>query len=261
MQLQTLLSWLPQVGVTTIPGFIHQWLAARELEKSIGFSIISPYKSWRYWVLRAFFFALPIVLFWLVVPLVFRVEPPTLQRNLKDWVLWGMAIGLGFFLPYFLKAPISILAIGSSDAGPTYKIVVDIFSKTIRAHHQRQTDDFWALVGDDLRSASDRTKQQNYRDGHAHLFDRLIIPINATNRLSTLEEAWQTELRERLEAIVPKRSSRSEPSHKTVQLLKWLTQSEKVTRRELPSILYSFGCDQCAQQYFSNVTKGSRPHS
>jgi hypothetical protein len=241
----------------TIPGFIHQWLAARELEKSIGFSISSPYKSVRYWLLRAFFWAVPIILFWLVVPLVFRIEPFSPQRSLKDWGLWGIAIALGFSFPYFLNAPFSLLAIGQSDVGPPYKIIVDLLSITIRENYRRETDDFWAAVGDALRAAAAQTNKQNYRDGHAHLIDRLVAPASALNQ-ATNSEALQIEIKKRLEAIAPRRFFQADISHEVVQLFKWLTDTKKLTRRELPAVLTTFGCYQCAQRYFPKATKGSR---
>ena len=262
MQLQTSFAWLLQAGVTSIPGFIYQWLAARELEEKIGFSIVSVYKSWRYWALRLLFFALPVVMFWLVVPLLFRVEPVSLQRSLKDWTLWGLAIGFGFFFPYFLKAPISILAVGSTDAAPVYETVVGLFSKTIRRNYQHETGRFWALLGEDLRLLAARTNQRNYRNGRAHLFDRLVIPLDTSSQLHESEVAWQSGLKQRLDAINPEQCSDVEElSHETIQLLKWLIHENKITRRDLLPILRSFGCDLCIQRYFPNATGGTRPRS
>ncbi|MEN8444042.1 MAG: hypothetical protein ABG776_03400 [Cyanobacteria bacterium J06555_13] len=83
-QIETWLAWLPQLAVNAIPGTLHQWRTARELEEKLEtIPIFNPYRSPRYWLLRIFFFVLPTLLFWLIVPTVFRIDPPSLDRNLR----------------------------------------------------------------------------------------------------------------------------------------------------------------------------------
>ena len=255
MQLQTLLSWLPQVAVTSIPGLINQWLASRELEASLShFPTFNPRKSPRYWTLRFFFFVLPVALFWALIPLIFRVEPPSAHRDLWNWTLWGMAIALGWRFKSVLNASISIASAGVLDFGPLYEGVVEIFRKAIIANQGDKTQLFWADVAKDLVAAADRTDQQNYRRGHRYLHAMLVSPNS--------EDSIQIELYRRLKAIRPgNRFGRKNPYKETLLLLKWLTQEKLLSRYQLPAVLSSFDCHRCAQQYFPNATKGSRPRS
>ena len=252
MQLQPLLIWLPQVVVTSIPGFIHQWITSRELEASLShFPAFNPRKSPRYWTLRFFFFILPVILFWALIPLVFRIDPPSAERDLWSWTLWGMAIALGWRFKSILNASISIASAGVLDFGPFYQGVVETFRQTIVTNQEKVTEIFWAEVAKDLIEASDRTDQQNYRQGHQYLYAMMSSPDS--------DDDTQSELSLRLRAILPsKRFRRNNPFEGTLLLLKWLTQEELISRYQLPAVLGSFGCHRCVQQYFPNATKGSR---
>ena len=267
MQLQTVLNWLPQIAVTSIPGFIHQWLAAGELVKSLRtYPFFNPSKSPTYWLYRLFVFSLTTFLFWVVVPLIFRIDSPSLQRNWKDWNLWGMALAVGFFLPYLLNAPFSILALGVFDIGPGYDKVVGIFRKAIVQSQQDYTQKFWEAVGEELRKVAAQTRQQNYIDGHRTLRNSLVSLLDSQSRSTS--KLPIPELESRLSDVIPQRLSRILPqgfrpdlSHEAIGLLHFLLAEGLISRKRLPQVLKAFGCYQCAQEYFSNQPKDRRSRS
>ncbi len=267
MQLQTIANWFPQVAVTTIPGFIHQWLAARELVKSLrNYPFFNPRKSPTYWLYKLFTFSLATFLFWVVVPLVFRIDPPSVQRNWQDWNLWGMALAVGFSLPYLLNAPFSILALGVFDIGPGYDKIVPIFRDAIIKAQLDKTAELWAEVGKEMRTVAAQTRQQNYIDGHKSLRDSLVFLINSQKQ--TVSTSPLAELEARLDAILPQRFDKILPqrfrpdlSEATIQLLDWLLAQGLISRSRLPQVLKAFGCSQCAHKYFPKASQGSRSRS
>ncbi len=267
MQLQTIINWLPQVAVTTLPGFIHQWFAARELVESLRkFPLFNPRKSPTYWLYRLFTFSLATFLFWFVVPLIFRIDAPSLQRNWQDWNLWGMALAVGFSLPYLLNAPFSILALGVFDIGPGYDKIVPIFRDAIVKAQLDKTAELWAQVGKELRTVAAQTRQKNYIDGYKTLRDSLVFLIDSQKQtvlespLAELEGRLARPLLQQFDKIWPQRF-RPDESEATIQLLNWLLAQGLISRSRLPQVLKDFGCHQSVQQYFPNATKGSRPRS
>ena len=264
MPLQTILGWLPQIAIAALAGFIHQWLATRELTKSLRrFPFFNPGKSLTYWIYKLFAFFLAAFVFWFVVPTIFRIAPPSIQRNWKDANLWGMALAVGFYFRHFLDAPISIVALGVFDIGPGYHKLVSIFHDTIVKALQDNNQDFWQEVGQELRAVAAKTGQQNYTNGYQFLSDSLRSEMRirkGTIQLQTLER--------RLDAILPQRfvkiqppSFRADLSETTIELLDWLLDEGLISRSRLPKTLRAFGCDRCIQQYFPNATKGSRSRS
>lgn len=247
MQLQTFIAWLLQLVVTAIPGFLNQWSSAREIEESLErFPTFRPAKSPRYWCLRIFFFLLPTLLFWTLVPAVFRVDPFSPHRNLRSWELWGMAFAFGLFFQYLSKSPVGILSAGVLDIGLAYRAIVDSMLKAIIRNQKEETRLFWQAVGKNLAEAADRSNQQNYQTGRQCLHMMLISSYSST-------EASQIKLTRRLKKIRPSALlRRANPLYETVGLLKWIVVERLVSRRELPTILEAFGCDQCVQQYFSS---------
>lgn len=256
MALQTIPAWLLQIGVTAIPGIIHQWLAARELEADLEhFPAFNPYRSPRYWTLRIFFFALPVILFWTLIPLIFRVEPPSAERSLWNWTLWGMAIALGLHFESVLSASLSIASAGVLDFGPLYEGVVKTFRKTMLKNEAGKTQVFWAEVAQDLDQSSAQTNQQNYRDGHRYLSDMLTIRQNAEE-----EDTRLGEISDRLKKVLPG-TFRRDPRKETLSLLEWLVTEKLISRQQLPIVLSKFGCHQCIHRYFPKAPQGSRSPS
>lgn len=265
MQPQTILSWLPQVAVTTLPGFIHQHFAARELVESLQrFPLFNPRKSPTYWVYKLFTFLLATFLFWFIVPLIFRIDAPSLQRNWKDLNLWGMALAVGFSLPYLLNAPFSILALGVFDIGPGYDKIVPIFRDTIIKAQLDRTAELWAEVGKELRTVAVQTRGQNYTDGYKALRDSLVFLIDSQKQ--TVSKSPLAELEARLDKILPQRFDeilprrfRLDQSEATIQMLDWLLAQGLISRSRLPQVLKDFSCHLSVQQYFPKAPQGSRP--
>ena len=270
MQLQTAIDWLPQLAIAAFAGFIHQWLATRELIKSLRrFPFFSKNRSSAYWAYRLFSFLLAAFVFWAIIPTVFRIDPPSAQRNWKDLNLWGMALAVGFYFRHFLDAPISLVALGVFDIGPGYHKLMGIFRDTIVTAQRDNTQDLWADVGKKLREADKQTKQKNYISGHQFLRDSLIPNRGKNNEIPNVRAA---DLKRRLDAILPRRSNQTPPpsfrtdlSDTTIELLNWLLDEGLISCDRLPQTLEAFGCHQCAQKYFPayfpNATKGSRPRS
>lgn len=253
MQLQVLLDWLPQIAVTLIPGIIHQWLAARELEIDLAhFPIFNLRKSPRYWALRCFFFILPVVLFWALIPLIFRVDPPSAGRNLWNWTLWGMAIALGWRFTSILNASISIASAGVLDFGPFYQAIVGVFRQAIIKNQEDKTSLFWNDIAKDLVKASDKTGQQNYVQGQQCLYTMLSnAQKNSQRNDQSRQDPVQLELNRRLKKISPGNLlSRNNPHQETLLLLRWLTEERIVSRAQLPTVLNEFGCNESVRRYF-----------
>jgi hypothetical protein len=264
VQLQTILDWLPQVAVTAIPGFINQLLAARELVKSLHkYPLFTPRKSPTYWLYRLFIFSIVTFLFWVVIPLISPIDPPSPQRDWHDLDLLGWTLAFSFFFPYFLNAPISLLSFVVFDIGPTYKKISSFFRDTIIQGQFRKTQDFWADLGRELRFVAAQTNRQNYVDGHQFLRDSLVSTLNAQKFKTS--ESPTVDLESRLAKILPKRfdrlrlpSFRPDLSIETIQLLEQLLDEGLIPRSRLPEVLNAIGCYQCAQRYFPKATKGSR---
>lgn len=266
MQLQILQAWLPQIIVAALPGFIHQWIAAQELTKSLRrFPLFNPRKSPTYWFYRLFAFAITAFSFWFVVPLIFRVDPPSIQRNLKDWNLWGMALAVGFYFRHFLDAPISIVALGVFDIGPGYHKLVSAFRGTIIEAQLGKTENFWQQVDKELKTVSTQKRQQNYKEGYKFL--RSVVSFTHSQKQAE-SKLTVAELERRLDKILPqsldKLGSPSFPtglSDETIELLKWLLSEGLISRNLLPQALRALGCYRCTQNYFPNATKVSRSRS
>lgn len=265
MQLQTAIDWLPQIAIAAFAGFIHQWLATRELTQSLRrFPFFHKNKSSAYWTYKLFSFFLAAFVFWAVIPTIFRIDAPSVQRDWKDPNLWGMALAVGFYFRHFLDAPISLVALGVFDIGPGYHKLMGIFRDTIITAQQDKTQNLWETIGRDLREAAAQTKQKNYTNGHQFLRDSLIPARSTKNGISKVRAA---DLKGRLDAILPRRSDkvlpasfRTDLSDTTIELLNWLLDESLISCDRLPQVLEAFGCYQCAQTYFPNATKGRRSH-
>lgn len=268
MQLQTALDWLPQIVIAAFAGFIHQWLATQELTKSLRrFPFFSKRESTTYWLYKFFSFLLAAFVFWAVIPLVFRIDAPSAQRNWKDLNLWGMALAVGFYFRHFLDAPISLVALGVFDIGPGYHKLMASFRATIATAQQDRTQDLWTDVGKELRETAMRTNQRNYTNGHSFLRDSLTTTW-ITTEASSFRAA---SLENRLNAILPQRSGEPQPSESqtsesqesnesvrltdtTIDLLNWLLDEGLISRDRLPKALKAFGCHQSANKYFPQAT-------
>lgn len=249
MPLKTLVAWLLQLTVNAIPGLLHQWRAARDLEESLEtLPTFNPYRSPRYWLLRFFFFAFPTLLFWVIVPTVFRIAPPSLERDLRDVSLWGMAVAFGLLYTFCLNAPLSILSAGVLDSVKLDTFVIDTVSKAIVRNQKDNVNLFWGAVGKDLRLAANQTQQQNYQAGYQFLRDGWLHRFPAVSENQKLRKL---KFEKELNGIRP-RILRNDLDHKTVKLLQWLVEERVVSRKQLPSVLGAFGCHQCVQKYFSS---------
>jgi hypothetical protein len=193
--------------------------------------------------LRIFFFAAPTLLFWFVIPTVFRIDSPSLSRNWQDSFLIGLAIAFGILYTFFLNAPLSLVSIGVLDFVRLDAFVVNPIRQSIISNQKKATGEFWTDVGRNLRSSAIATHRQNYQTGYLYLRD-------GWNRLfsqTSLEK--QETFTQKLKAVQPG-LFRGELDRKTLELLQGLVRDRIISRTELPGILCAFGCEQSAKKYF-----------
>lgn len=249
ISVKTVLTWLPQLAVNAIPGALHQWQAARDLEESLEtLPVFNPYRSPRYWLLRVFFFAAPTLLFWFVIPTVFQIDSPSLGRDWQDPFLIGLAIAFGILYTFFLNAPLSLVSLGVLDSVRIDEFVINPVRQSILSSQRKPTNEFWADVGRNLRSVAIAAKRQNYQTGYLHLRDgwsRLFSQTSAEK---------QKTFTRKLKSIQPG-PLRGDLDQKTLELLQELVRDRIISRTELPSILRAFGCEQSAQKYFPNAKR------
>ncbi|MEM9153062.1 MAG: hypothetical protein AAGB19_21780 [Cyanobacteria bacterium P01_F01_bin.3] len=250
--MQQLIAWLPQLVVTALPGFINVWISKSEWERRFRrFPIFQPFKSPRLWRLMTVEFLLPSVLFGWVSPLMFRIDPPALDRPI-DVGLLGTAIAFGWGFVALLNAPISILSAGMLDIGPIYNVFVDQVYEKIASNQEPKMRRFWRELEAELQQTP------NFLDrGFKDLADCLGIT-------PTMLDESSTDLDTQTEAIIRKiqrlRKYRRQDK-KAEDIVQLLQTQQSLKPQDWPELIRAFGGRETFIQRYFPKSAQKRPRS
>ena len=240
------LSWLPQLFVTAIPGLVNVWLSGIEQSKYFQqkFPIFKPARSLNWWFLQLLQFLVPAVLFWWAAPIAFRIEPPSIKREI-DLELVGNALAFGWGFVALINAPISILSAGMLETGTIYSRAVKSLREAIRAKEEPRMRSFRRALEIELETTTFSDK------GFNDLAECLKIPYTYLSQNESELKADQVIIVRKINAI----KAKSTQAQKAEEIVKLLRTEEVLTVQDWPELIRAFGGREAFIQRYFKIRK------
>ena len=184
---------------------------------------------------------MPAALFWWAAPAAFRIESPSVAREI-DFTLVGNAFAFGWGFVALINAPISILSAGMLETGTIYSKAVESFIGAIAAEEEPRMRSFRRALDNELATTPHFSSK-----GFNDLAECVGIRYTYLSQNEAELNAKQVVLVRKIKTMMTKATQ----AEKADEIVKLLRTEEVLSRRDWPELIRAFGGREAfIQRYF-----------